>query len=78
MTLDELIRRVNEAYPDDLIEQYHRDPKGEHGDGLARFIAAEVRETFEPDSSDEYQLATAAQHLESAMNELAGVVEALA
>ena len=55
MQLVELLNRANSAYPDNYLSEYFDDKTGEPitpiaGDTLAKFIVAELRETFEPNS----------------------------
>jgi hypothetical protein len=45
--LERILNAAAEAYPDPmLIEQYVIDPGGDHGDGLAKFIVAEIGDVF--------------------------------
>ena len=74
MTLLELITIASKGYPDDLILSAHL---GEDvGDSLATFLANEIKETFEGETSEE-QLANASMAVSRAMNELRQVEEAL-
>lgn len=77
MKLDELIEIANRGYPDDEIVSYHRG-ETETGDGLAKFIAVELRETFDPKTADAAQIAEAIRALSVARNEIESVIEALA
>lgn len=77
MTLDELIKIASNVYSDNLIEEYHRDPETNHGDLLAKFIAAELTETFDPEASSEEQLAEAHHVLYMAHHQLGIVVNAI-
>jgi hypothetical protein len=70
-TLDDLLHTANFAYPDAAIEECVADG-GAHGDTLAEFIVAEIRETFEP----EYPEASA-MAIRRAADELQAVAEAL-
>ncbi|HSB81964.1 MAG TPA: hypothetical protein VLM91_24555, partial [Candidatus Methylomirabilis sp.] len=65
MTLDRLVQIANAAYSDDLVWQYHRHPKRKFGDGLAKFIAEEIGETYEADAPTEQQLAEAVRVITS-------------
>ena len=77
MTLNELIAIADQHYDDGLIGLYFSDPQGKHGDGLAAFIAIELRETFNPNTSTEDQLITAAGVIESATGQLEKLSEGL-
>lgn len=82
MKLKELIAIADEAYPDGLVALYTNDKTGKfedgpHGDGLARFIACELCETFEPKASKKDQLNEAVRVLERAQSELQEVIDAL-
>ena len=71
MTLKELIAIASSAYPDGLIE---RAAEGRPvGDGLAEFIARELRDTFEKSKPDSGQLGEAVRALGVAIRELGGV-----
>jgi len=77
MTYEQLIARIDDAYPDNMIGLYAADPDGPHGDTLARFIAVELRDTFEPDQGDEYQARMALDMIDKAYREMGEVVERL-
>ena len=58
MKLIELIQKASDAYDSDgwVMRYYmHTDDEPLTGDGLAQFIATELAETFDEDSSDEEQ-----------------------
>ena len=85
MTLNELINIASAAYPDGLIaveywdfkrECPRRNPKG--GDTLALFIALEIKDTYDPDASDEQQLETVLKDLSRARGDLEAVSTAVA
>lgn len=83
MTLNELIDRADAAYPDGLIatfwdrcRQVAVDDPG-IVDTLALFIVRELKDTFDPDTLEEDQLATAAKAIQRAINELLAVRNAL-
>jgi hypothetical protein len=52
LSLLELLNIANEAYPDGFLGTYFDSKTGEriegHGDSLARFVVAELSETFDP------------------------------
>ena len=75
MKLEEIVAIANDAYYDDAVS---RSLAGEDvGDTLARFIASEIEETYDPAASSLAQLYRAAQVIETAKDELAGVLDAL-
>ena len=85
MTLNEVINIASAAYPDGLIaveywdfkrECPRRNPKG--GDTLALFIALEIKDTYDPDASDEQQLEAVLKDLSRAREDLEAVSAALA
>jgi len=75
MTLKELVKIASEAYPDDLVQQYHDSEGG--GDTLAEFIARELSDTFDEKASDAEQLEEALRAMSTAHRELGNVVTAL-
>lgn len=77
MTLDELIAIVDSGYGDGVVRNYHEDRDGDHGDILAKFIAVEVAETFDGDSSDADQFSEAERVLERAQEDIARALHAL-
>ena len=78
MTLEEIIRIADDAYDfDALVEQYFRDPTGNHGDGLAKFVALELMETYDVDATTVDQLEEARRVIQAAERQLACVAEAL-
>ena len=66
---------VDEAYGDGLVMAHHRRPGGSIGDGLARFIASEIRDTFDPEGKN--QIAEAIRKMETAREQIDGIVRAL-
>jgi hypothetical protein len=77
MKLKALIEIIDAAYPDGLVGLHYKNPRGKHGDGLARFIAQEIKETFEPAASDTEQLENAIEKMQTAENEISGIIRAL-
>jgi hypothetical protein len=81
MKFIELLELANEAYSDGfLMEAY----KGEGvpvdlkcGDTLASFLVIELKETFDPDASDQKQLETAHHAVFMAQAELSAICTAL-
>ena len=83
MFLNDLIRIIDAAYPDSLIQQnwdfQDECPKAdaETGDTLAVFIVQEIADTFEPDADDSEQLAGALRVIHQAIDDLEAVASAL-
>jgi len=77
LPLADLIEAANEAYGDDLIASYHDDPEGEHGDTLAKFIAVELRDTYEEGQTAENIVDEAVRAMGVAIRDLSSVREAL-
>jgi hypothetical protein len=75
MTLKRLLEIASKGYPDDVVKQVN-EGKSVPKDGLAQFVECELRETFE-ESSDEDQLARAIKVMETARDDLNGVIDAL-
>lgn len=76
ITLDDVIAVANEAYGDDLVLDYHQGE--ERGDTLAKFIAIELRDTFDPEDHVANNLYhAAADYMQNAVWDLADVVSAL-
>lgn len=77
LDLNELIEIVDNAYPDGVIKLYHAKPLGNHGDTLAKLIASELMETYDPKASKEKQLQTASRALERIVGQLNRLVDAI-
>ena len=77
MTLNGIIGIADTAYPDGLVGQYFRDPGGEHGDPLAGFVAAELKDTYDGEATDAEQLDAALSAVRTAIRELQDVADAL-
>lgn len=83
MKLSQIMQRAAQAYPDEYILQFWDEqrqcavPCEGAGDSLAEFIAWELYETFDPEVGDEEQVDQAIEVMQSAANELLGVVRAL-
>ena len=76
MTLTQLIKIASEAYDaDGAVMKYHLDPDGDHGDGLAKFIAVELAETFDEGATEEEQRNEASHTMSNALDELNCVVD---
>lgn len=81
LTLLELLNLANEAYPDGFLAEYYDAKTGQRlpggGDSLARFIVAELSETFDPDASRQAQLREARTALNRAIDDLQMVIAIL-
>jgi hypothetical protein len=83
MFLNDLIRIINKAYPDDLIQQNWNfedecpQADAETGDTLAVFIVQEIADTFEPDADDGEQMAGALRVIHQAIDDLDRVANTL-
>lgn len=82
MKLLELMEKANSLYPDGQLSEYYDgtgkfkdNPHG--GDGLARFIVAELSETYTPETPDASQLEEAVRVLVRARNDIDAVIAAL-
>jgi hypothetical protein len=82
MTFENIIDIADSVYPDRLIRGAwgNRNGDGELedvGDTLAIFIVRELQDTFDAEASDTDQLKEAVRAMDSAINELTAVREAL-
>ena len=77
MELEELIKIASAGYPDGLVMLYFKEPDTHHGDGLAKFVMAELSDTYEDEGTDEEQLAAAVHYIETAQKQLHEVITAL-
>ena len=77
MEFDQLINRVNDLYPDGMIQRYYKQPKRNHGDTLAKFTVLELHDTFDPDAPDEVQVQNARRAMIAASRELLNIAEGL-
>jgi len=83
MTLLELQRIADQGYGDGSMTPYYNQTTGKPklyakgGDTLARFVAIELAETFEPSASDENQLEEAQRVIEGAIADLDNALQAL-
>ena len=79
MTLNDIMNRAASAYPDQWVLQYYDSNRqcavdNQGGDGLARFIAWELYETYDPDTDDELQIETAIRKMRTAATDLNSVI----
>ena len=77
MTMGKLIKIVDKVYPDGLVGLYYKHPTEDHGDLLAKFIARELSETYDPRASELDQLVEANRVMNRAAMELDAVCAAL-
>ena len=81
LALVELLNMANNGYPDEFLSEYYNPNTGERrqgdGDTLARFIVAELRDTFDAHASRAGQIDEAHRVLNNAIRDLANVVRAL-
>lgn len=75
MTLKEIINVADRVYPDGLVGDYRRKPDEDHGDGLAKFIAIELKETYDEKATDTEQLVEALRAMKAASRELRAVTD---
>lgn len=75
MTLKEIINVADRVYPDGLVGDCHREPEEDHGDTLAKFIAVELKETYDEKATDIEQLVEALRAMKTAARELQSVVD---
>lgn len=78
MTLNDLMKLANRAYPDGYIARYWNFEKGKpipsgRGDRLARAIVEELVETFDPEASEDEQRGVAAHLMLQASEDLQAV-----
>lgn len=83
MTLTEMIEKAATAYQDALILEYY-DSKRQRprknanaGDTLALFIVNELADVFDPEGTDEEQVAEATRALDRAAQDIREVIDAL-
>lgn len=77
LSLMDIIKFANEAYPDNKILEAHKQKFPNVGDGLAEFIARELRETFESGKSRQEQLEKVLRAMTTARRELEAVEQHL-
>lgn len=83
MTLNQLVCRAASAYPKAFVLKFwdplKEEPKADlaAGDTLAEFIARELYESFEPEDTDDEQIATAVKLMQSAADDLQAITHAL-
>ena len=77
MTLKDIIKIADKAYPDGLVKACFKDPTHDGGDTLAKFIALETKDVYERSQPAEYQINMVAGALDRAARELDAVVKTL-
>jgi hypothetical protein len=76
--IETLVEYADAGYSDDnILMQYLRDPRADHGDTLAKFVVLELAETFDPDATAEAQINEAVRVIRNAVSQLEGVLEKL-
>ncbi len=83
MKLNDIVARASQAYPENWVLRFWdaerecpvENPDG--GDTLALFIARELYETYESESTDSQQLERAIRKMRQAARELDAVTRAL-
>ena len=80
MKLNELIEIADSGfYQKGLIKRAHEGKCEEGRDYLAKFIAQEIKETFDENEEDEeLQVGVVMRSLERSMDEIKGVIDAIA
>ena len=77
MTLDRLITIADAAYYEKgLIASAYKDP-GTCNDTLALFVARELKDTYDPNAENYVQVATAAQAMHGAVDDIRNIECAL-
>ncbi len=82
-SLDEIIKKASEAYPDKfLIHQYldmqaSGDKTQSFRDELASFVVRQMRDLYDPDSSDEQNIRRLISGLEHARDDIEAVMARL-
>jgi len=82
MKLGQLIAAANSKYPDEYLSQYFDVARDKFltrgcGDGLARFIVVEIRDTFDLAAMDEVQVDEAIRVLEQGQKDLESALRGL-
>jgi len=79
MTLETLTTIANKAYDagSGLVLDYFHAPETNHGDGLAKFIAVELQDTYDDTATDAAQREEAARVIRAAAAQLEAVAAAL-
>ena len=76
-SLDELIQKASEAYPDDFVSDEFFQVKGKPESfrtELASFIVRQMRDLYDVDSSDEQNIRRIVGGLEHARDDLEAVI----
>jgi len=81
MTLNEILERVHNAYPDgttrDCWDAQRGRPCSGSGDTLAEFVVREIADTYDAEASHSEQLTEAIRVLERARSDIKHVLRAL-
>ena len=82
MKLGQLVAAANSKYPDQFLSQYFDVAREKFltrgcGDGLARFIVVEIRDTFDGAATDAAQVDEAIRVLEQGQTDLESALRGL-
>jgi len=78
MTLKEILESAVVAYGNDgVLADYIGDKDGDFGDTLAKFIVREATDLYDPNVSDEENIAEIAKGLRRAIDQLQAVLVAI-
>jgi len=75
--LEQIIRAADQGYGDGLVLQSYKNPRKFCGDTLAKFVAIELKDTFDPDLSPKEQVAEAVRAMSVARTDIENVIEEL-
>ncbi len=75
--INRILHTVNQAYSNGELQVHEDLPKGERGDPLADFLAAELREVTRGATTDEQAICWACGAVDSALGQLMAVRDAL-
>ena len=85
MTLGQIIKIADKAYDTlagndykhrGVVKAYFENPDGEFGDGLAKAVAIQLKESYNHEESDEEQLMTAWQTMYAMKDQIEEIVTA--
>jgi len=75
--LERIISAADQGYGDGLVLQSYKNPRRFCGDTLAKFVAIELKETFDSDLSPAEQVAEAVRAMSVARTDIENVIGAL-
>jgi len=70
MTLTKLIEIADKAYGEGIVMACHRHPNDDLGDTMAKFVATEIADAFDPEATDWEQRKEAARVLRIAFRQI--------